>query len=197
MKQGEAHVWRIPLGADLAVPAPTAGEIARAARFKVEASRQQYLRSHGALRAILGRLTAARLDFAVTESGKPYLPAEPRLKFNLSHSHEMALVGAALDVEIGVDVEHIRPLSDYTAMAERFFPPSEAAEIADEADFFRRWTRIEAALKARGVGIYGMGIERTGEWTIAEINAGPEYSAAVALPAIGIQIVMRDFRGDR
>jgi 4'-phosphopantetheinyl transferase len=197
VKPGEAHVWRIPLRDDLGFPAPTPGELARAARYRQERSRQQYLRSHGALRAILGRLTDARLDFAVTESGKPYLPGAPRLQFNLSHSHEMAIVGAALDVEIGVDVEHIRPLSDYAAMAERFFPPSEAVGIAGEADFFRRWTRIEAALKARGVGIYGMGIERTGEWTVGEIDAGPEYSAAVALPAVGIEIVMHDFRGSQ
>jgi 4'-phosphopantetheinyl transferase len=154
------------------------------------------LRSHGALRAILGRLTAARLDFAVTEQGKPYLPSDGRLKFNLSHSHEMALVGAALELEIGVDVEYHRPMPEYVAMAERFFPASEAEAVSDERDFFRRWTRIEAAVKATGVGLYGLGIEQSGDWTVMEIEVGPAYSAAVALPRTGIAVVVHDFGGE-
>jgi 4'-phosphopantetheinyl transferase len=196
VKQGEAHVWRVPLASDLTPAPPTAGELARAATFRSAPMRAQYLRSHAALRAILGRFTQARLDFAVTPSGKPYLPAAPQLQFNLSHSNALALVGVSLDVEIGVDVEHIRRLADYAAMADRFFPPSEAAEVDGEADFFRRWTRIEAAVKAHGLGIFGLGGEITGEWTIEEIDVGPEYAAAVALPRIGIAVVTHDFGGD-
>jgi 4'-phosphopantetheinyl transferase len=147
------------------------------------------------LRAILGKLTGARLDFAVTESGKPYLPGEPRLKFNLAHSGEMALVGAVLDVEIGVDVERVRDLADYAALAERFFPPSEAVLVEGQADFFRRWTRLEAILKATGVGLYGMGIEPAGPWTIAEIDAGAGYAAAVALPREGLEVIVHEFKG--
>src|SRR5204862_5234725 len=115
----------------LPAPAPTPGEAARAARFRFEQHRRRYLRSHAALRAILRRYTDARLDFAVAEAGKPYLPAAPHLRFNLAHAQDLALVGVALDLEIGVDVERIRPLSDYAAIAERFFPPSEAADVVD------------------------------------------------------------------
>lgn len=196
MKPGEAHIWRVRID-QVDTPPPTPGELARAGRFRFERQKQQYLRSHGALRAILGKLTDARLDFAVAEAGKPYLPGAPHLKFNLSHSGEMALVGVALDVEIGVDIECVRTLSNYTATAERFFPPSEAADVADERDFFRRWTRIEAALKARGVGIYAAGTELAGPWTVEEIDVGTEYAAAVALPETGIQIAVHDFGGDR
>jgi 4'-phosphopantetheinyl transferase len=194
---GEAHVWRVPLDGSVATPPPTPGELARAARFRFDRQKHEYLRSHGALRAILGTLTDSRLDFGVAEAGKPYLPGVPRLKFNLSHSRGMALVGAVLDVEIGVDVEGIRPLSDYAAIAERFFPPSECDGIVDEHDFFRRWTRVESVLKARGVGIYAAGTEPTGEWTVEPIDVGPGYAAAVALPKAGVQIVVHDFGGDR
>ena len=197
MNPCEAHVWRIPLDGSVVVPPPTPGELARAARFRFDRQKNEYLRSHAALRAILGRLTSARLDFAIAEAGKPYLPNIPSLKFNLSHTRGMALVGAVLDIEIGVDVEYLRPLSDYAAMAERFFPPSEAAGIVDERDFFRRWTRVEAVLKARGVGIYAAGTEPVGEWTIVEIDAGDAHAAAVALPRPGVQIVVHDFGGER
>ena len=195
MNPGEVHVWRVPLDRESSLP-PTPGESARASRFRFERQRLQYLRSHAALRAILARYTGARLDFAVAEAGKPYLPAAPEVKFNLAHSHDMALVGVAHEVEVGVDVEWIRPLSDYAALAERFFPPSEAAGIVDQLDFFTRWTRIEAALKARGVGIYAAGIELTGPWTIERIDVGPAYAAAVALPQAGIQTITRDYGAD-
>jgi len=192
---GTAHVWRVPLD-QVPDTAPTPGEAARAARFRFPQHRRRYLRSHAALRAILRRYTDARLDFAVAEAGKPYLPQAPHLRFNLAHSHEMALVGVALDLEIGVDIERIRHLSDYAAIAERFFPASEAADVVDESDFFRRWTRIEAVLKARGVGLYAAGTEPAGDWTVADIDAGPGYCAAVALPRSGIQVVVDDFGGD-
>jgi 4'-phosphopantetheinyl transferase len=195
LKAGEAQVWLARLDGDREVLPPTAGELARAGRLRTEDHRRRYLRSHAALRAILAQFTDARLDFAVTAAGKPYLPGVPKLQFNLSHSHELALVGIAWEVDIGVDVEHVRALSDYAAMAERFFPDQEATAVTDERDFFRRWTRIESVVKARGVGLPGIGTTQGGEWTIAEIDAGPEYSAAVALPKAGIEIVRHEFGG--
>jgi 4'-phosphopantetheinyl transferase len=102
----------------------------------------------------------------------------------------------ALNVEVGVDVEWIRPMPDYIQLAERFFPPSQTAALADERDFFRRWTRIEAGLKARGVGIYAAGTELTGDWTIEEIDVGPDYFASVAVPQPGVQVRVHDFGED-
>jgi len=198
MIAGAIEVWRIRLD-DARVPPPTPEEAARAARFHFPELGERYLRAHGALRAILGRFTEATLEFDVTPSGKPHLPSAPELKFNLSHSHGMALVGVALEVEIGVDVERVRALSDSELVAERFFPPSEAAaHRAVEAphrgrDFFRRWTRIEAVLKARGVGLYGAGEELEGEWTIQEIEIDEEYAAAVAAPKLGMTVKVHDF----
>jgi 4'-phosphopantetheinyl transferase len=192
------EVWRIRLD-EARVPPPTEEEAARAARFHFPDLRQRYLSAHGALRAILARFTQAALEFAVTPSGKPYLPGVPELKFNLSHSHGMALVGVALEVEIGVDVERVRTLPDYGAIVERYFPPSEAAAHGAvlaphrERDFFRRWTRIEAVLKARGVGLYGAGEEPEGEWTIQEIEIDKEYMAAVAAPKAGMRVTVHDF----
>jgi 4'-phosphopantetheinyl transferase len=204
MTHGQAHVWVVQLDEvpeDL-LPAPTPDEAARAARFVNETLGRRYLRSHSALRAVLARYTTAPLEFALAPHGKPYLPATPELRFNLSHSHERALVGVALGVEIGVDVERIRPMPDCLALAERFFPPSEAASFAAteapgrEREFFRRWTRIEATLKARGVGLYGLGEELAGEWSIEEFDAGREYAAAVAVAQAGVSVTVRNFEGD-
>jgi 4'-phosphopantetheinyl transferase len=196
MTPGEIHVWRVPLDGAGGTP-PTAGEAARAARFHGPDLQRRYLRSHAALREILGSHTDGRLDFAVSANGKPFLPGSPQIKFNLAHSREMALVAVTLEVEVGVDVEWIRPMPDYRDIAERFFPPGEAVHVADEADFFRRWTRLEAVVKAYGTGIYGLAEVPSGEWTIEELAAAPGYAAAVAAPRAGMRVTMHDFGANK
>ena len=179
VKAGELHVWRVRLR----VPAkldPTVGESARASRFVTPVLRRRYLRSHAALRDILGSLTRARLEFALHEKGKPYLPGAPELRFNLAHSGEMALVAVSLGVEVGVDVEHLRPMPGFAAVADRFFPPGYPPPRS-ERQFFQHWTRLEAILKAQGVGLYGAGAVIEGDWMVREIDTGSRgYVAAVA-----------------
>lgn len=179
-------VWIVPLDVEGGWLSPTPAEQERVGRLASETQRRRYLRSHAALRAILAAYTPAPLAFAASEHGKPCLPAVPDLQFNLSHSHDMALVAVARGIPIGVDVERFRSMRECMNIAERFFPPMQAAELAAvppedrEAEFFRRWTRIEAKLKARGIGLYGAGQELDGEWTVLPIEVGPEYSASVA-----------------
>jgi 4'-phosphopantetheinyl transferase len=189
-------VWVVPLDVGQDWLPPTPAEAQQAARLVSEPLRRRYLRSHAALRAVLAAYTPAPLDFALSEHGKPFLPAFPDLRFNLSHSHDMALVAVTRGIEIGVDVERFRPMQECMNIAERFFPPMEAAELAAvppegrEAEFFRRWTRIEAKLKARGVGLYGAGQELDGDWTVLPIDVGPDYSAAVAANRAGLSVLV-------
>ena len=201
MNPGEVHVWLVQIDKvpEDRLPPPTPGELARAARLQSGVLQRRYLRSHRAMRAILHSLTPAELVFAVNEQGKPYLASAPRLKFNLSRSKSMAAVAVALDIEVGVDIERLHPLTDYLGIAERFLPPSAAAEFAAvfepdrEREFYRRWTRTEAMLKATGEGLYGAGKELEGVWTVAEIEAGPNFAAAVAAPLPGLEVVVHTF----
>jgi 4'-phosphopantetheinyl transferase len=182
----DADVWVVDLRTEHDWLPPTPAEAERAARFVNDTLRRRHLRSHAALRRILGTYTAAPIEFALAEHGKPYLAGDRDLQFNLSHSEELAVVAVTRDVEIGVDVERFRPLQQCMAIAERFFPPMEAAALADvpmedrEAEFFRRWTRIEAKLKARGFGLYGAGAELDGDWSVVSIDVGLDYTASVA-----------------
>ena len=194
----QISVYRVPLDAPPpeSFPPPSPAESSRAARFHSAADRDRYLHSHRALRAVLARATSAPLDFSFTEKGKPYLPAAPHVRFSLSRSHDLALIAVALNVDVGVDVERLRPVPEFDAIAQRFFPPSEAAAFAAlppaarERAFFPFWTRIEAMLKARGVGLHGAGAELGGDWTTAEVDAPPGYAAAVAAAAPGMRIVL-------
>jgi 4'-phosphopantetheinyl transferase len=192
LNPGEVHVWRVRLDKPRKLP-PTPGELARAARFHTSTLRRRYLRAHAALRFILNReLNGARLDFALQEKGKPYLPQFPDIHFNLSRSKDMALVAVASGVPVGVDIERVRPLAEHAAIARRYFPPSER-DPASAEDFFHRWTRFEAVLKAQGLGLYGAGTEVEGEWTIQDIDVGPRFAAAVAAAGAGHQILIHDF----
>jgi len=194
LNSGEIHVWRVRLNRGKASP-PTADEAARAARFATPALRRRYLRAHAALRAILGSVTAAKLEFALHEKGKPYLTSAPEIRFNLAHSREMALVAVALDVEVGVDIERVRPLPEYAAIAQRYFPAGYTAP-SGVRDFFRHWTRFEALLKAHGAGLYGAGSTPPGVWTVTEIDAGPKFTAALAVEGPLPTVIIHDGGAD-
>jgi 4'-phosphopantetheinyl transferase len=136
-------------------------ETARAARFRFERDRHRYIACHGILRVLLARhidRAPADLRFDVTGHGKPML-RDSALRFNISHSHQFALFAISRDVTVGCDIE----LQDERFLAENipehFFSPAEIAELnalpqADRlAAFFAGWTRKEAYIKARGLGL--------------------------------------------
>lgn len=80
----------------------------------------------------------------LTSLGKPYFPDFPEVHFNLSHTTGAVLV--ALSGEpVGVDIEHIRPVSK-RAMRR-------LADVTTERAFFQSWVRREARAKRSGAGV--------------------------------------------
>lgn len=174
LPHGEVHVWAVALDPPPELCARLEASLAadereRAARFRFDRHRRQYQVGRGALRALLGAylgIPAAAVRFAYGERGKPFLAAGETIPagagdlcFNLSNSHELALVGFVRGQEIGVDVEHLKPMSDLEQIAERFFSESERMALRQlpaerkEEGFFNCWTRKEAYLKAVGEGL--------------------------------------------
>jgi len=202
---GEMHVWRVELDtiAEERLPALSPEEAEQAARFSNSELRRRYLRAHRALRSILRNVLGNQPRIAIATNGKPWLPDAPEWRFNLSHSRGLALIGVARGVDVGVDVEYIRPLKDWDNIVERFFPASAAAEYfaAPEIDrgreFFRLWTRLEATWKASGVGLHGAGQEIAGPWTVVELDLGTGIAGAAAAQAEESQVVMRHFGEDQ
>jgi 4'-phosphopantetheinyl transferase len=166
----EVHVWR----ARLDLPAAELEQLHRvlspdeqqkAARFHFEKDRQHYTVGRGFLRTILGRyltLGPGDLRFSYNSFGKPNLAwncGNPPLRFNLAHSHGMALFAFNRRRELGIDLESIRPDRATEEIAERFFAVAEVAALrslpleARVRAFFDCWTRKEAFIKARGMGL--------------------------------------------
>ena len=134
----------------------------RAERFVHESDRRRFVVAHALTRIILGRCVSRlpqSLRFAVASHGKPTL-AEPsgRLRFNLSHAGDLALLAISHDHELGVDIECDRPI-EALDLASRFFSPGEYIALSSlppqqrQEAFFRCWSRKESFIKALGDGL--------------------------------------------
>lgn len=136
-------------------------EAARAARFRHARDRDRYVASHGILRVLLSRYVdraPASLLFAPNSHGKPVL-RQSNLCFNLSHSRHLALFAISRRLDVGCDIEFHDERFLAENIPEHFFSPAEIAELralpaSDQlAAFFAGWTRKEAYVKARGLGL--------------------------------------------
>lgn len=161
---GSTHVWKITLQPDNMAGWDqwlSTKEKERAARFAFDRHRNYYIAAHVQLRLLLARylnVAAQEIEFFYNEFGKPFL-TNRSLYFNLSHSHELGLVAVNSRYEVGVDIEWIRPNFDDLRIAKRFFSPDEADRLfalpatKQKEAFFRCWSRKEAYIKGRGLGL--------------------------------------------
>lgn len=167
---GELHVWRVELTGD---------DRRGAARRALAAILATYLAGDDG--------AGAAIELSTGEGGKPQLTVEPeRLAFNLSHSGDLALVAVAPGgVEVGIDVERLRPRRDLVRLAERRLPAADAAAVAtaEEAEreslFYAAWSRHEARVKCTGAGLFG---PAPGPEVVAwQLEIDAAHAAAVAL----------------
>lgn len=170
LARGELEV--VPVWLDAEHPAP--GEAAlclsdtervRAGRFVFERDRRRFIVGRAQLRHLLGLRLGVRpgaVELVYGAQGKPALSrrfADADLRFNVSHSEDLAVYAFSRGREIGVDVELVRVLSDADDIAARFFSRRENEVYAglDPQDrplgFFNCWTRKEAYIKALGEGL--------------------------------------------
>ncbi len=219
----EVHVWRISLNRPIAAVQELQSllspeEMSRADRFHFEKDRQRFVVVRGLLRVILARyldLEPNQLCFVYNDYGKPALAptlAASGLSFNLSHAHELALVAVTQERQLGIDLEHIRPIPEVEQIAERILSVEENKEFgalpATEklGVFFRYWTCKEAYIKARGEGlslpldqfeiapilgevppmlrVRGDAKEST-RWSLRELTPWPGYVAALVVEGSG------------
>jgi 4'-phosphopantetheinyl transferase len=165
----EVHVWRVSLNQSQATierlsQELTTDELARAGRFRFAKDRNQFIIGRGLLRVLLGRYLVRKpeqLRFRYSSYGKPSLEdgIQAGLQFNLSHSHQMALLAFTRGRNVGVDIEYMRPGVEFEQLAQHFFSPTECAVLLDmvpalrKETFYNCWTRKEAYIKARGEGL--------------------------------------------
>lgn len=215
----EVHVWCVTLDQTASRVQSlqhtlSPDERRRAERFYFEQDRTRFIICRGLLRTILGGylgIEPSRLRFCYGPRGKPALAeisGGDTLRFNVSHSHGLALYAVTGGREIGIDLEHIRPIPEALQIAERFFSAHENAVLRTlptsqklEA-FFNGWTRKEAYIKARGEGLtlpldqFDVSLapgepaallstkgdlQEASRWSIQELTPASGYVAALAV----------------
>lgn len=140
-------------------------EVARADRFHFEKDRQHYTAARSGMRSILSGYLGLRpqaVRFSYCKHGKPQLAGRETgssLQFNLSHSDKYAVLAVARHMHLGVDIEYMKPDVAVDEIASSFFSPLEYRTLlALPAEhrlsaFYRCWTRKEAYVKAKGLGL--------------------------------------------
>lgn len=219
LQNNEVHVWRASLNAPLSSIESlkqllSDEEVVRAERFYFEKGRHGYIVTHGILRILLGRyldVDPHQLRFTTNAYGKPLLESPTHSMqphFNLSHTHELVVFAFTYLGEVGIDIEYMRTNVEYEELAKRNFSPSEYTvlhnlpEDMKQEAFFNCWTRKEAYIKARGMGLSLplnlfdvslkpgepaalLGSRENGQevarWTFQAMTMPPDYVGALAI----------------
>ena len=167
LKNGQVHIWRTSLmrsknEREIFFRLLNLEERERASRFVIKDVANDFITARGILRILLSRYLDRNPGEVILQQnryGKPCLESSP-LKFNLSHSGGLALFIFALNRPVGIDVESIREIENFREIAEKFFAKKETEDLfllpANEQQqaFFNCWSRKEAFIKAKGLGVY-------------------------------------------
>ena len=142
------------------------------------------------LRGILGRylrIRPADIKFRYEVNGKPEVVEEqnePELRFNVSHSADVAILAVSCNRAVGADIEAIREQPDCLELAKRYFSEREYREMValspDERRpaFFACWTRKESFVKACGVGL---------SYPLTEFSVSVRADVASAIEEISLE----------
>lgn len=225
----EAHLWRASLNQEAHTIANLAAllsqdEYSKAMRYYRPADRDRYIAGRGILRKILSAYLAlppSELRFTYNEYGRPALSDDQNdraLNFNLSHSGALALYAVTRGRTVGIDIEQIREDFATLEIAEHFFSKDEVEALKSlpegqrTAGFFNCWSRKEAFIKAKGMGVsYPLDrftvslapddppallkvdddeLEAT-QWRLYELKPGAGYAAALIAAAPPITLKRR------
>jgi 4'-phosphopantetheinyl transferase len=128
-------------------------------------------------------------NFNYSKAGKPFVQNE--MKFNISHSGKIVIVVFS-KYDIGADIEimeenDIEEISRYFHLNEILYLKE---NLFDKSEFYKIWTRKEAFLKAKGVGIVGdlnkhdckekIILDEGQNWHIESLNFKKGYACAIS-----------------
>lgn len=223
LENNQIHIWRIDINNPtvdvdhLFSDILSEDEKKRADRLRSEKDKRRFIVSRGLLRENLGSYLGAEpseITFDYNKYGKPDIKPKynPRnIKFNVSHSANLAIYAISQNREIGVDLEYIREVRTADKIIKRFFTKQETDFYHSQPEgkknlaFFTLWTRKEAYSKARGMGI-GLPLKEfdlnlipnprnissdnkpKSKWSLIDIEINEDYLAALATEGDNLEI---------
>ena len=210
------HIWQFPLtisdgSLDNFATLLSEDERIRAARFRFEKDARRFTVARATVRTILGsyfKVSDRDLRFDYSRHGKPALADDTTdIRFNVSHSSDLAMLAVTRGRDVGVDLEITRDDVEIDQLTTRFFSEHECAALREISNtqrlraFFRCWTSKEAFLKAQGIGLSRSlesfdvevnpklsarllatrpNAEEAEHWSLHDVPTGENYAAAVA-----------------
>jgi len=138
----------------------SAAELERSKQYKFKKDQDRFAAARNILRDLLAKYLdrpPKNIEIAYNNYGKPYIDHE--IKFNISHSYEIALFAFTKTGPIGVDIEKIQPIENIDDIATQYFSTKEVIDLLSINPneriiaFFNCWTRKEALIKALGTGL--------------------------------------------
>jgi 4'-phosphopantetheinyl transferase len=199
--------WNDPQAEDDLPP----GEREKLRGLRSEDVRRHFLHARSMLRRLLARYLGVppdRVRLESTAQGKPHIDARQNaadMRFNLSHSGDLAACAVARHIELGVDIQRAHGLSPAArdSVALRCFSAAERAYLRERAPeqrarwFYAIWAAKEAIVKAEGSGLRrslrGFSVVDEGgvraqltlpasgrRWHLALFAAGPATTGAIA-----------------
>ncbi|MEJ2284848.1 MAG: 4'-phosphopantetheinyl transferase superfamily protein [Desulfobacterales bacterium] len=225
--KNEIHIWQIDLDnsifkTDDLIQVLSGDEIERAKRYHFLTDKKRFIVRRGLLRLILGSYLSTvpnDLNFYYKNNGKPAVYNELNkeiIKFNLSFSKGLALLGFTNNVEIGLDIEQMRNISEKDNIVLQLFSDKEKEIFSSspqnqrEEVFFTIWSRKEALIKATGKGLYSDltnidvsltsdetvkmydksdYIEYISKWIVCDLEVESGFKAALAYPYSDCKII--------
>ncbi len=129
--------------------------------FRFSRDQKRFTLCRGILRSLLAGYIGEppeKIEILYGLWGKPCLPKEKVLFFNLSHSRDYALYAVTQSYEVGIDLEYRDKAFEVEDMAQNIFSRGELSHwnaLNPEEKtkfFFEYWVSKEAFLKASGKG---------------------------------------------
>lgn len=134
----------------------------KARQFKFSKDKNQSIITRIVLRLLSSKylnIKPEAVTFKYGEYGKPEYNFDSDLKFNISHSGDLIVIGFVKDFDIGVDIEKVKYNFDVFEIASKFFSALEIETLkkvhkTKQVEYFYRcWTRKESFIKAKSVGL--------------------------------------------
>lgn len=194
----------------------------RARNYRFAKDRRRYLGSALLQRCVLAHYASCSLrdqSFSRNQWGKPFLMgAGEAIQFNVSRSHEVALLAVSGGCEIGVDVEYEVDCSEPAMSVASQFSEAEQSYIENASDaaraLFEIWARKEAYIKGIGRGLShplnGFDVSPGGKvvrdwskdrpadsWAVHSVELPVSgYAAAIATPQVSPSIELMEVNID-
>lgn len=198
-------------------------EIYKYQNIKSIYKRNIFLISRVILKSILGYYLNINPDNVVIDYSiynKPFVK-DSNLKFNLSHSGNVIILGFSNEIEIGVDVEKISYFPEINNVAEYCLNKNELRCLnklkGDDKikGFYNCWTKKEAFLKACGCGLQyplknievsltpwekselkniNSSLVENSEWSLFSFSPDPQYICSAAIKSSNYKINLHYYK---